>query len=80
MHIGEGRFKNQSGTVNSDGLLFRGKQLVVPLTLKQEVLALVHNGSHLGMAKTKEAVRILHSDWSSSNMQKSHLYKYVCNI
>ena len=57
MHIGEGRFKNQSGMVISDGLLYRGKQLVVPPTLKQEVLALVHNGSHLGIAKTKEAVK-----------------------
>ena len=55
IHIGEGRFKNQNGMVISGGLLYRSKQLVAPLILKQEVLALVHNESHLGMAKTKEA-------------------------
>ena len=83
LHMGrrieQGRFKNQSGTVISDRFLHKDKQLVVPPNLKQEVLATVHNGSHLGMAKTKEVRKDLYWKGTSHDIEEFSRKCLVCS-
>ena len=47
-----GRFKRLRGMHVSDGLLYKGHQLVIPHELKNEILSLVHNDAHPGTKKT----------------------------
>ena len=55
--ITEGQFKNQLGVNLTEGLLCRGRKVIVPSEMKNEILTLVHNEGHLGIDKTTRLVR-----------------------
>ena len=56
------RFKRQRGIHLSEGLLYRGDQVVVPHRLKDEILTRIHNDSHPGTRKTITETK-LHFYW-----------------
>ena len=60
--IHTGRFKRQHGMHVSEGLLYRGDQVVIPHRLRNEILTLIHNDSHPGIRKTIAKTR-LHFYW-----------------
>ena len=44
--ITEGQFKKQAGMILTGGLLCRGRKIVIPSELRQEIIALVHKEGH----------------------------------
>ena len=52
-----GRFKSQRGMHLRQGLLYRGSKLVVPNSVKREILTMVHNAAHPGVTKTYELIK-----------------------
>ena len=50
--VSRGQFKNQLGMNLQDGLLCRGRKIVVPTSMRQEVMTLVHSEGHPGIDKT----------------------------
>ena len=60
--IHTGRFKRQHGMHVSEGLLYRGDQVVIPHRPRNEILTLIHNDSHPGIRKTIAKTK-LHFYW-----------------
>ena len=52
-----GQFKNQLSMALRDGLLCRGRKIVVPHSLKQEVINRIHREGHPGVDKTTRLTR-----------------------
>ena len=53
----QGQFKNQLGMALRSGLLCRGRKIVVPCSLKQEIMTHVHREGHPGIDKTTRLIR-----------------------
>ena len=55
--IFHGQFRNQLGMVLRDGLLCRGRKIVVLHCMKQEVISRIHREGHPGVDKTTRLTR-----------------------
>ena len=50
--ISYGPFKTQTGMKMVNGLLYRGRKVITPRSMKEKIMGLLHNESHMGYDKT----------------------------
>ena len=55
--ITPGQYKDQLGMVMREGLLCRGRKVVVPGNMRQDIISLLHREGHPGVDKTTRLVR-----------------------
>ena len=53
----DGQFKDQLGMVMRESLLCRGRKVVVPGSMRQDIISLLHCEGHPGVDKTTRLVR-----------------------
>ena len=55
--VSQGKLKGQAGLCLKEGVLFRGKQLLVSKLMREEIISCAHDATHAGRYRTYTVIK-----------------------